>query len=147
MNSKVTPAKVKEILRLRTEEKMPYWQIAQKIGLSSTTVQRIWYENRDVEVPSQIETKILDLYTRGLATQEIADQAGCSKQTVRAVLINCGLEDHGEPPVTKAFVRTHWGKWEMSKRLRIKFRNGYRVVYKGDPKSLKTPTQYTERWV
>lgn len=134
MRSKVTPAKEKEVIRLHQEESMSFPKIAQQVGLSCSTVQRIWYENNKQDTTQEEEKAILDIYKRGeLTPREIARQIGCTTATVRAVLMNNGLEDHGNGPLTLAFTKSHWGEWYFPKKSKPEFsEDGYRKVYVGD---------------
>ena len=146
--SKVTPAKIREIIRLRTEEKIPFWQIGQKVGLAESTVHRIWHENKPSEIEPSTEARILDLYTRGLTPTEISDKLHYPVASIRAVLINAGLEDFADGGVTIAFARAHWGEWVFKKRnRRRRTEYGYRIVYVGEKKSLRTPTQWKGKWM
>ena len=99
---------------------------------------------RPTKLTSDVVDKIITLRRKGIEYETIALTLHISKCSVFNTCKEHGLVR--EARLTIDFVNKFWGKWRVPKKHRIRERNGYRVVYKGDPKSLRTMYQWTGRW-
>ena len=123
---------------------LSYSQIAKQFGLNKATVGCIVRESQKPAEPTEpkkrtrltpeVRQEIIDLYVnQHMKMTEIMKRVQASFPTVRKV-----LEDYIEEKKSNAF-HTFWGKWNVPKKSRVRYRNGYRVVYKGDQGHLRTP--------
>lgn len=95
-----------------------------------------------------LEKQVCEWREQGMKLRVIANRLNITLSTVRAILINNGVNDTPDNYMEE-WLQTHWGPWEYKppkRKKEVEYRGKYRVVHKGDHTNFRTPYRPDGIW-